>query len=54
MEELFAHMVACVCGFFRIDPLKDPDREFGYVFLFGMMLLLAVGAGAITGICRRA
>jgi len=54
MEELFVHLVAVVCWIFRIDPLKDPEREFGDVFAFGMMLLLAAGAGAIYLLWRQA
>ena len=36
------------------EPFKDPDRGFGDVFLFVLLLLVAVGAGAIYFLCRPA
>ena len=30
-----------------LDPFRDSDRQYGYLFLFGMVLLIAAGAGAL-------
>ena len=42
-----------ILGLFGVaEPFKDPERDFGYLFLFGMALLLAVGVGAIVWVLR--
>jgi len=50
--ELIVELVLVLFGLCRVDPFKDPERDFGYLFLFGMALLLAAGAGAIVFLGR--
>ena len=52
MIEFLAELLAALFYWTGTEPYPDPDRDFGCIFLLGMLLLLAAGAGAIIALAK--